>query len=80
MTEKKSLLNSINAKEKLQSGNSPFAKKEKTQAIRIYQSKFDLINLIAFKENKTKKQVSDEILEAGIKKLKLLDKYDFSNK
>lgn len=73
MAEKKSLLDQIRAKDTI--GKSPFAKDEKTRPLRIKESKYDLINRIAFEQHKTKVEVIDEILEAGIKKLHLLEKY-----
>ena len=75
MAEKKSLLGKLNTKDVLQSGDTPFAKKEKTRTLRVRESTYDLVNLIAFKTGKTKNVITDEIMDAGIRKLKLKEKY-----
>lgn len=75
MPEKKSLLDQLNVKDKLESRDSPFAKEEKTKPLRIRESKYDLVNMIAFKTGTKKVDVLDNILEAGIKKLKLREQY-----
>lgn len=74
MSEKKSLLAQINAKERLASQDSPFAKEEKTKPLRVKESKYKLINEVAFKQSKTKVDVLDSIIEAGIKALGLANK------
>lgn len=74
MPEKKSLLNQIHAKERLESKTSPFAKEEKTKPLRVKESKYELINEVAYKQKKTKVDVLDTILEAGISALNLINK------
>ncbi|WP_034993923.1 hypothetical protein [Liquorilactobacillus vini] len=75
MAEKKSLLGQLNTKEVLQSGDTPFAKKERTKTLRVKESTYDLVNLISFKTGKTKNVVTDEIMDEGIRSLKLKEKY-----
>lgn len=54
MPEKKSLLNQIHAKERLESKTSPFAKEEKTKPLRVKESKYEFINEVAYKQKKLK--------------------------
>lgn len=79
MTEKKSLLDALNVKDTLENPTSPFAKNEPTKSIRVVESKYNLIKLLSFEQDKTKSEVVENILDAGIKRLKLQDKMKQAN-
>lgn len=79
MTEKKSLLHALDVKSTLDNPTSPFAKTEPTKSIRVAESKYNLIKLLSFEQDKTKSEVVENILDAGIKRLKLQDKLKQAN-
>lgn len=74
MSEKKSLLGEINAKEELENPNSPFKKKETTKAIRIRKSYYDEMRQIAFDKDKKIVDIAEEIFKRGLKNYKRSNK------
>lgn len=60
------ILGSIDIDTSQFSKKSPFAKKEKTHAIRIRDSQYEKIRLIAFKKNKKMIDVLDDMLQQAI--------------